>query len=135
MTAETSTAARPAKLFAAVALTAVEGAALAVWGGYMIVAGLVESTRNQGLVEYGGVVILLLGLLPLLAARALLKLRRWGRSPAVLTQTTCLPVAYYMWQSGGAMAGLGALVGVAGVAGLVMLLNPTVTAALYRTED
>ncbi|WP_327068902.1 hypothetical protein OG500_24140 [Kitasatospora sp. NBC_01250] len=135
MTAETSTAARPAKLIAAVALTAVEGAALTVWGGYMIVAGLVESTRNQGLVEYGGVVILLLGLLPLVAAGALLRLQRWGRSPAVLTHTTCLPVAYYMCQSGGSMAALGALVGLAGVAGLVMLLNPTVTAVLYRTED
>lgn len=135
MTAETSAPARPAKLIAAVALTAVEGAALTVWGGYMIVAGLVENTRNQGLVEYGGVVILLLGLLPLLAARALLKLRRWGRSPAVLTHTTCLPVAYYMCQSGGMMPGIGALVGVAGVVGLVMLLNPTVTALLYQPED
>ncbi|GAA1264867.1 hypothetical protein GCM10009665_62770 [Kitasatospora nipponensis] len=135
MTAETSTAARPAKLLTAVALTVAEGSALVAWGGYMIVAGLVETTKNQGLVEYGGLVILLLGLLPLLAARALLKLRRWGRSPAVLTHSTCLPVAYYMWQSGGAMAAVGALVGVAGVLGLVTLLSPGVTEALYSPQD
>ncbi|MGF1427774.1 hypothetical protein [Kitasatospora sp. LaBMicrA B282] len=140
MTAETSTdavprPARPAALIAAVALTAAEGAALTAWGGYMIVGGLVETTRNPGLVEYGGAVILLMGLLPLFASRALLRLRRWGRSPAVLTHSTCLPVAYYMLQSGGAMTGLGILVGVVGLAGLVTTLNPRVTALLYRTED
>jgi hypothetical protein len=127
--------ARPAPLLAAVALSVAEGTALVAWGGYMIVGGLVESTRNQGLVEYGGAVILLLGLLPLLASRALLKLRRWGRSPAVLTHSTCLPVAYYMWQSGGAMAPVGALVGLVGIGGLVALLNPRVTEALYRPQD
>ncbi|WP_110673165.1 hypothetical protein [Streptomyces tateyamensis] len=135
MTAETSApapAARPAQLLAAVALTVAEGTALVAWGGYMIVAALVESTRNQGLAEYGGVVILLMGLLPLLAARALLRLRSWGRTPAVLTHSLCLPVAYYMWQSSGAMPVLGVLVGLAGLAGLVVLLNPKVTKALYQ---
>ncbi|WP_051969859.1 hypothetical protein [Kitasatospora azatica] len=139
MTAETSapvqSAARPPQLLAAVALTVAEGSALVVWGGYMIVAGLVESTRNQGLAEYGGAVILLMGLLPLLAARALLRLRRWGRTPAVLTHSLCLPVAYYMWQSTGMMPLLGALVGLVGLAGLVVLLNPKVTKALYETAD
>ncbi|MFI9270434.1 hypothetical protein ACIGXM_06945 [Kitasatospora sp. NPDC052896] len=134
MSAETSPTARPVQLLVAAALTSAEGAALAGWGLYMLAAGLVESTRNQGLNEFGGFVILLMGLLPLLAARALLKLRRWGRSPAVMTQTLCLPVAYFMWQTGGLMAGLGALVGVAGVAGLFTLLTPTVTEALYRPE-
>ncbi|MCX4746802.1 hypothetical protein OG455_14940 [Kitasatospora sp. NBC_01287] len=143
MTAETSAAApaassvpaRPALLLAAVLLTAAEGAALAAWGGYMIVAGLVETTRNEGLVEYGGAVILILGLLPLFASWALLKLRRWGRSPAVLTHSTCLPVAYYMLQSHGPMPALGALVAVVGLAGLVTTLHPRVTALLYRAED
>lgn len=101
----------------------------------MIVAGLVETTRNQGLVEYGGSVILLLGLLPLFASWALLRLRRWGRSPAVLTHSTCLPVAYYMFQSGGMMPAVGALVGLAGLAGLVTTLHPRVTALLYQPES
>ncbi|GAA1967793.1 hypothetical protein [Kitasatospora viridis] len=140
MTAESAPApaarpARPTPLLAGVALTVAEGSALVVWGGYIIVAALVESTRNQGLAEYGGVVILLLGLLPLVAARGLLKLRRWGRTPAVLIHTLALPVAWFMWGAGDVMAGLGALVGVAGLAGLVLLLNPKVTAALYQPES
>jgi hypothetical protein len=134
-TAPAAPPARPARLLAGVALTVAEGAALVVCGVYIIVAALVESTRNQGLAEYGGVVILLLGVLPLLAGRALLRLRRWGRSPAVLIHTLCLPVAWFMWGAGGAMAALGVLVGLAGLAGLVLLLNPTVTAVLYRTAD
>ncbi|MFE9422889.1 hypothetical protein ACFYNO_08000 [Kitasatospora sp. NPDC006697] len=142
MTAESSPAApapaarpaRPTPLLAGVALTVVEGSALVVWGLYIIVAGLVESTRNQGLAEYGGVVILLLGLLPLLAGRGLLRLQRWGRTPAVLIHTLCLPVAWFMWGAGGLMAALGVLVGLAGLAGLVLLLNPRVTEVLYRQD-
>jgi hypothetical protein len=133
--ADSSAPARPGTLLAAVALTAAEGAALTAWGGYMIVAGLLETTRNQALVEYGGVVILLLGLLPLVASGALLRLRRWGRSPAVLTHSTCLPVAYYMFQSDGMMPAIGALVLVVGLAGLVTTLNPRVTALLYQTDQ
>ncbi|MCC9309604.1 hypothetical protein LN042_21435 [Kitasatospora sp. RB6PN24] len=137
MTAETTapaaSPARPASLLAGVALTVAEGAALVLSGAYIIVAALVETTRNQGLAEYGGVVILLLGVLPLLAGRALLRLRRWGRSPAVLIHTLCLPVAWFMWGAGGVMAAIGVVVGLAGLAGLVLLLNPKVTAALYRT--
>ncbi|MDH6141634.1 MULTISPECIES: hypothetical protein [Kitasatospora] len=139
MTAETTAPAtppaRPTPLLAGVALTLAEGAALVVWGVYIIVAALVESTRNQGLAEYGGVVILLLGLLPLLAGGALLRLRRWGRSPAVLIHTLCLPVAWFMWGAGGVMAAIGVLVGLAGLAGLVLLLNPKVTAVLYQGAD
>lgn len=133
MTAETTApAARPVLLLVGAALSALEGTALAVWGLYMLVAGLVEDTRNQGLNEFGGVVILLMGLLPLAAAWALLGLRRWGRSPSVLIHTLCLPVAYFMAQIGGLTAALGALVGVMGVVGLVALLTPRVTEALYR---
>jgi hypothetical protein len=138
VTAETAAApaappARPTQLLAGVALTVAEGSALVVWGAYIIVAALVESTRNQGLAEYGGVVILLLGVLPLLAARALLRLRRWGRTPAVLTHSLCLPVAWWMWGAHGLMAAVGVVVGLVGLAGLVLLLTPKVTEALYQT--
>ncbi|WP_063771993.1 hypothetical protein [Kitasatospora mediocidica] len=137
MTAETSAPAsvptsRPLPLLVGAALSAAEGAALAGWGIYMSVAGLVEDTRNQGLNEFGGFVILLLGLLPLFAAWGLLRLRSWGRSPSVLVHTLCLPVGYFMLQTGGAMAALGVLVALAGVVGTVALLTPRVTGALYR---
>lgn len=127
-------ATRPTPLLVGAALSAVEGAALAAWGLYMIVAALVEGTRNQGLAVFGGVVILLMGLLPLLASRGLLRLRRWGRTPAVLTHSLCLPIAYYMAQTGGLRTALGVAVGVAGLVGIVALLNPRVTAVLYQSQ-
>ncbi|MDH6112748.1 hypothetical protein P3T36_002467 [Kitasatospora sp. MAP12-15] len=136
MTAETATpAARPPLLLVGAALSAVEGAALAAWGLYMTVAGLVEDTRNQGLNEFGGVVILLMGVLPLAAAWGLLRLRRWGRSPSVLIHTLCLPVAYFMAQIGGLTAALGILIGLFGLLGMVALLTPRVTEALYQSTN
>lgn len=115
-------------------MTALEGAALAGWGLYDLVAGFTGSDAAFGRTETGGLVLLLMGLLPLLAGRALLRGRKWGRSPAVLTNSICLPVAYYMWQSGGAMAVAAVAVGLLGLAGIVALLNPRVTAVLYGEQ-
>ncbi|MEV4615403.1 hypothetical protein AB0K43_22865 [Kitasatospora sp. NPDC049258] len=135
MTAETAAPApapaRPAALLLGAGITALEGAALTGWGLYDLVAGLLGDSASMGRSEAGGVVLLLMGLLPLLAGRALLRGRRWGRSPAVLTNSICLPVAYYMWQSGGAMAAVAVAVAVLGLTGIVALLNPKVTGLLY----
>ncbi|GAA2820291.1 hypothetical protein GCM10010441_50800 [Kitasatospora paracochleata] len=133
MTAESTTpaATRPTPLLAGAAITALEGAALAGWGLYDLVAGLFGDSAALGRSEMGGGVLLLMGLLPLLAGRALLKARRWGRTPALLTNSICLPVAYYMWQAGGVAAGAGVVVALLGVAGIVTLLNPKVTTLLY----
>ncbi len=140
MTAETdspppATASRPTTLLVGAAITALEGAALVAWGGYDMVAALTGEPINRGLSEFGGLVILLLGVLPLLAARALLRARAWGRSPAVLTNSVCLPVAYNMWQSGGAMAVVAVPVAVLGLVGIGALLNPTATAVLYPARE
>ncbi|MFJ1704327.1 hypothetical protein [Kitasatospora sp. NPDC088346] len=138
MTAETPAPAaapdRPAPLLVGAGITALEGAALAGWGVYDLVAGLLGDSAALGRSEAGGLVLLLMGLLPLLAGRALLRGRRWGRSPAVLTNSICLPVAYYMGQTGGVMVGAAVAVAVLGLAGIVALLNPKVTALLYRPE-
>jgi len=130
-TAPTPAAARPTPLLIGAAITALQGAALAGWGVYDLVAGPFGDSASLGRTETGGVILLLMGLLPLLAGRALLKARRWGRSPALLTNSICLPVAYYMWQSGGAMAAVGVAVALLGLAGIVSLLNPKVTELLY----
>ncbi|BAJ30722.1 MULTISPECIES: hypothetical protein [Kitasatospora] len=139
MTVETAStpaaAARPAPLLVGAALTALEGAAMAGWGVYNLLSGFLGADADFGRAELGGAVLLLMGLLPVLAARALLRGQRWGRSPAVLTNSICLPVAYYMWQSGGVMAAVGVAVGLLGLAGIVGLLNPKVTAVLYGTPD
>ncbi|MFJ5232704.1 hypothetical protein ACIQBJ_22760 [Kitasatospora sp. NPDC088391] len=138
MTAESATAApaadRPVPLLVGAGITALEGAAMAGWGLYDLVAGFLGEDADFGRAELGGAVLLLMGLLPLLAGRALLRRQRWGRSPAVLTNSICLPVAYYMWQSGGAMAVAAVAVAVLGLAGIVALLNPRVTAVLYGEQ-
>ncbi|MBD0674953.1 hypothetical protein ACIQOW_12880 [Kitasatospora sp. NPDC091335] len=141
MTAETSApvpaagSGRPASLTLGAAITALEGAALALVGVWDMVAALSGEARHLALNEFGGAVIVLLGVLPVLAARALLKERRWGRSPAVLTNSICLPVAYYMVENGGAMVAVGALIGVLGLVGIGCLLNPKSTAALYAPSE
>ncbi|WP_162824314.1 hypothetical protein [Peterkaempfera bronchialis] len=121
---------RPAPLVAGAVIALVQGAALAVWGGYDVIAGLTGSPHNRGLAEFGGVVILLMGVLPLLAGRGLLRFKRWGRTPALLTDSLCLPVAYYMWQTGGAMTVAAVLIALLGLAGIAALLHPKVTAVL-----
>ncbi|MER7706286.1 hypothetical protein ABTX81_25745 [Kitasatospora sp. NPDC097605] len=126
---------RPAALTLGAAITAVEGAVLAVVGVWDMVAALSGESKQLALNEFGGLVIVLLGVAPMLAARALLRLRRWGRSPAVLTNSICLPVAYYMWQSGGAMAAVGVGVGLLGLVGIGALLSPKATAALYAPHE
>ncbi|KQV23782.1 MULTISPECIES: hypothetical protein [unclassified Kitasatospora] len=135
MTAEsiTPSPARPTALLVGAAITALQGTALAGWGLYDIVAGFLWDAPAQGRSELGGVILLLMGALPILAGRALLKARRWGRSPAVLTNSICLPVAYYMWQNGGAMQAAGVAVGLLGLVGIGSLLTPKVTEALYGT--
>ncbi|MFJ6212953.1 hypothetical protein ACIQGZ_06425 [Streptomyces sp. NPDC092296] len=129
--ADTAPAAtRPAPLLAGAVIALVQGAVLAAWGVYDMVAALTGTPHNRGLAEFGGVVILLMGVLPLLAGRGLLRRGRWGRSPALLTDSICLPVAYYMWQSGGAMSVAAVLVLLLGLAGIGSLLHPRVTAVL-----
>ncbi|MFB6891261.1 hypothetical protein ACFCX4_18365 [Kitasatospora sp. NPDC056327] len=126
---------RPTALTVGAAITAVEGAALVVVGVWDMVAALSGKSEQLALNEFGGLVIVLLGVLPVLAARALLRTRRWGRSPAVLTNSICLPVAYYMTQSGGAMTAAGAAVGLLGLVGIGALLSPKATAALYAPHE
>ncbi|MFG3050564.1 hypothetical protein ACGFZP_06335 [Kitasatospora sp. NPDC048239] len=141
MTAESSAPvpapgpARPVPLVVGAAITALEGAALAVVGVLDMVHALTSDAKNLGLHEFGGLLIVLLGVFPLLAGQALLKGRRWGRSPALLTNSICLPVAYYMGQSGGPMVAVAAVIGLLGLAGIGSLLNPRVTATLYGPRE
>ncbi|MEY9963139.1 hypothetical protein ABIA33_001172 [Streptacidiphilus sp. MAP12-16] len=125
---------RPWTLTAGAAIAVLQGGLIAAYGVYMLVAGLVSHTRTGlGLTEFGGFIVLLLGLLPLLAGRGLLRLKRWGRSPAVMVDTLCLAVTYFTFQNGGAQIAVGVVVGIAGIAGAVLLLHPRTTAALWPT--
>ncbi|MFC1412087.1 hypothetical protein ACEZCY_23395 [Streptacidiphilus sp. N1-12] len=123
---------RPWTLVAGAAIAVFQGALIACYGAYLMVAALFTHTRTGvGLTEFGAVIVLLLGLLPLFAGRALLRLKRWGRSPAVMVDTLCLAVTYFTFQNGGAQIAAGVLSALFGIAGVVLLLHPRTTAALW----
>ncbi|MEY9871813.1 hypothetical protein ABH931_001286 [Streptacidiphilus sp. MAP12-33] len=124
--------ARPWTLTTGAWFSVAQGVVIAAYGVYVMVAPLTSSTKTGvGMAEFAGVILLLMGLLPLLAGRALLRVRKWGRSPAVMVDTLCLAVAYFAVENGGAFIALGAAVGLAGIAGVVLLLHPRTTAALW----
>ncbi|WP_345040109.1 hypothetical protein [Streptomyces sannanensis] len=127
---EQTPAPRPARLTAAAAFVALEGLALVAGGVYMLVMGVVGSPESSQQAETGGLTLIVLALLPLLAARGLLHRRRWSRGPAFVTQIMALPVAWTLLRSQGGFIPAGiALAGVA-VTALVMLFHPTTTDAL-----
>jgi uncharacterized membrane protein HdeD (DUF308 family) len=124
--------ARPWTLTAGAWFSVAQGVVIAAYGVYVMVAPLTSTTKTGvGMAEFAGVILLLMGLLPLAAGRALLQVKKWGRSPAVMVDTLCLAVAYFAFENGGAFIALGVAVGLAGIAGVVLLLHPRTTAALW----
>ncbi len=127
---DTTAEPRPGRLTAAAALAALEGAALAVGGAAMLVTGFGgDAADRQGAVT-GGVTLIVLALLPLLAARGLLLRRGWSRGPAVITQILALPVAYNLLQADSVAIPAGIALAVVAVTALVLLVNPATTRAL-----
>ncbi|GHF51644.1 hypothetical protein GCM10010218_36590 [Streptomyces mashuensis] len=121
---------RPAGLTAAAVLTGLEGLVLAAAGVLLLVMGLLGTPDSPRQAETGGLTVLVLALLPLLAARGLWLLRRWSRGPAVITQIMALPVAWTLFNGGGLMVAGAVALALAAVATLVLLVNPTATGAL-----
>ncbi|MFF3211850.1 hypothetical protein ACFYYB_14455 [Streptomyces sp. NPDC002886] len=119
----------PRRLTAAAALTALEGLALAGPG----VADLYTAVFGGGdslQAATGGVTLLVLAALPLVAARGLLLRRRWSRGPALITQLMSLPVAWMLWTAGGSMRIAAAALALAAVAVTALLVNQKATEAL-----
>jgi len=87
------------------------------------------------------VTLVVLALLPLLAARGLIGRRGWSRGPAVITQVMALPVAYNLLQADSVAIPAGIALAVVAIAALVLLVNPATTQALgirgpgRRTEE
>ncbi|WP_326720749.1 MULTISPECIES: hypothetical protein [unclassified Streptomyces] len=121
---------RPGRLTAAAALAAIEGLALAAGGVYVLVLGLAGEAGDRQQAVTGGVTLLVLALLPLLAARGLLLRRSWSRGPAVVTQILALPVAYNLLQADSVAIPAGIALAVVAIAALVLLVNPATTRAL-----
>src|SRR5882757_6623224 len=131
---------RPGRLTAAAALTALEGLALAVGGVYLLVLGLMGDPDDRQQAVTGGLTLMVLALLPLLATRGLLGRRSWSRGPAVVTQIMALPVAYNLLQADSVAIPAGIALAVVAVVALVLLVNPATTQALGirgpgRTEE
>ncbi|WP_416968419.1 hypothetical protein [Streptomyces sp. 4F14] len=121
---------RPRRLTYAAVLAGVEGLALVVGGVWMLVLGVGgDADDRQGAVT-GGVTLAVLALLPLLAARGLLKRRSWSRGPAVVTQVMALPVAYNLLRADSVAIPAGIVLGVVAVTALVLLINGETTRAL-----
>ncbi|MFF3019568.1 hypothetical protein [Streptomyces sp. NPDC057939] len=123
-------AALPRRLTAAAVLTALEGLALAGLGVYMLFVGIAGDPDSPQQAETGGVTLLALAALPLVAARGLRLGRRWSRGPALITQLMAMPVAWTLWTTGGAMTAAAVALALAAIAVTVLLVNPTATEAL-----
>ncbi|MGW2273753.1 hypothetical protein [Streptomyces yangpuensis] len=120
----------PRRLTAAAALTAMEGLALAGLGVYMLFVGIAGDPDSPQQAETGGITLLALAALPLIAARGLRLGRRWSRGPALITQLMALPVAWTLYTTGGAVTAAAVALAAAAVAVVALLVNPTATEAL-----
>ncbi|MGI5457909.1 hypothetical protein ACQEWB_32990 [Streptomyces sp. CA-249302] len=128
--AEETTGPRPRRLTYAAALAALEGLALVAGGVWMLVEALAGDPDDRGSAVTGGITLIVLALLPLLAARGLLGRRSWSRGPAVITQIMALPVAYNLLQADSVAIPAGIALAVVAVVSLVLLVNPATTQAL-----
>ncbi|MDI5970354.1 hypothetical protein POF50_013540 [Streptomyces sp. SL13] len=127
---QNTTPARPRRLTAAAVLTAAEGLAIAVAGLYMVGLGAFGHPASTQQALFGGVTVLVMSALPLVAVRGLLTARRWSRGPAVATQLIALPVGYTMIETGGGWTPAGVAVMAVAILTAFLLVHPATTDAL-----
>ncbi|MFE9446837.1 hypothetical protein [Streptomyces sp. NPDC006739] len=121
---------RPRRLTYAAALAGLEGLALLVGGVWMLVLGLTGDSDHRQQAATTAVTLIVLALLPLLAARGLLLMRGWSRGPAVITQIMALPVAYNLLKADSVAIPAGIVLAAVALTSLVLLVNSATTRAL-----
>ncbi len=125
MPAASAGPAKPSRITLVAGLTALEGVALVVGGIYMLVMGLLGQPESPQQAEMGGLTLVALGLIPLIAARGLLRRRSWSRGPALITQIMGLPVAWTLLRSHGVLIPAGIVLAAVVLTALYQLVRPT----------
>ncbi|MDF2711582.1 MAG: hypothetical protein K0R62_7234 [Nonomuraea muscovyensis] len=124
---------RPLSLVVAAVVVALEGLVAVGLGGYVVVETLRGAAGDVTTAIAEAVFGLLIGAgLLWVAWGGLLRVERWGRAPAVLTQIFMIPVSVTLIQSDQPQLGIPLLV--VALVGLVSLLAPPTTHALIGED-
>ncbi|NHC43709.1 hypothetical protein [Motilibacter aurantiacus] len=129
-TAPAPAAAPTGGLLALAACVALEGLALVVVGAVVLVDVIADGAGNPLLWAFLVALFFLYGGTLLVAARAVLRRRRWARAPAVLSSLLALPVGWDSLSQDEPQIAVPVLL--VGVAGLVLALAPGVGGLLVR---
>lgn len=129
-------AGRPPLLVTAVVIVSLQGLVVAALAVAVGVDALVGGAMDLAGAEFMALLGVLGGAGLVFVAYGLLRRRRWGRAPALLTQLLCVPVAVTLVQSQRYV--LGAVLGAAAVVAAFCVISRPVSEALgdvERAED
>lgn len=130
MSKHTASNRRPTTLTIAAAIVALQGLGLVAAGLYLIGNGLFGSPASVTVAVTTGLFSMLGGAALVAVAWGLIRIRLWGRSPAILWQLLTIGVGWYQVQAGLGELGI-PLIAIA-AATVVLLLTPSATGALER---